>query len=117
MLSSRVRDLLHILRADRSPADLRERVTAHLATVRAAAERDPFVDLPRAEEVGAVLFTLLHSWPDDPDAQRWIAAACRYFAERDDGDPDLDSIVGFDDDAEVVNYVLQQIHRTDLALD
>jgi hypothetical protein len=32
----------------------------------------------------------------------------------EDGDGDLESVVGFDDDAEVLNLVLDRLHRSEL---
>lgn len=41
--------------------------------------------------------------------RRLIQAAVRYFVIEDDADGDLDSILGLDDDAEVVNAVLRHL--------
>jgi hypothetical protein len=40
-----------------------------------------------------------------------------YFVMRDDGEDDLHSPIGFDDDARVVNAVLDALGRSDLRVD
>ena len=54
---------------------------------------------------------LLSSVKDDtPDAERLaIQAAVRYFVLEDDAESDLNSVIGLDDDAEVVNAVLRHL--------
>lgn len=93
-----------------SASDLRAAVTAHLALARARAAADPFVDLDRAEQVAAACLALLDAWPRlDDDGRSWLAAACLYFADTDDAEDDFTSLVGFDDDAEVVNHVAARL--------
>ncbi len=43
--------------------------------------------------------------------RRLVQAAVRYLVVEDDADGDLDSILGLDDDAEVLNAVLVQLGR------
>ncbi len=45
------------------------------------------------------------------DERRLVQAAVRYFIIEDDADSDLDSILGLDDDAQVVNAVLKHLGR------
>lgn len=91
-------------------ATLRAGVTAHLAHARRVAAADPFVDIARAEQVAAACLALLDAWPTlDDDARSWVAAACLYFADSDDDEDDFASILGFDDDAEVVNHVAARL--------
>lgn len=93
-----------------SAASLRAGVAAHLTLARARAANDPFVDLARAEQVAAACLALLDAWPRlDDDGRSWVAAACLYFADTDDAEDDFTSLVGFDDDAEVVNQVAARL--------
>jgi uncharacterized membrane protein YkvA (DUF1232 family) len=49
-----------------------------------------------------------------PPAERQaIQAAVRYFILEDDAESDLDSVIGLDDDAEVLNAVLAHLGRSD----
>lgn len=64
----------------------------------------------------ALLNSLNHR--DTPDtARNAVYAAARYFALHDDGNPDLDSVVGFHDDAEVLNAVARYLGRQDLVIE
>lgn len=49
--------------------------------------------------------------------RRLIQAAVRYFVLEDDIDGDLDSVLGFDDDAEVMNAVLAHLGHDDWYVD
>lgn len=89
---------------------LRALVEAHLATVRREAQGNPFVDASRAEQVAHACLALLDAAASlPPAAHAWVQAACLYFSATDDEESDLDSIVGFDDDAEVVNHVAAEL--------
>ena len=54
-----------------------------------------------------LLSTLNASSPES--TRQLIQAAVRYFVIEDDADSDLDSILGLDDDAEVINAVLAHL--------
>ena len=97
-------------------AALQALVSDHLERVRQAAVRDPFLDLHAAEQVASTLERLLDEWPEEPSCRRHIQSACLYFASDDDAEPDFDSPVGFDDDVEAVNLVLELLGRTDLRI-
>lgn len=98
---------------------IRGEVQRHLGEVRAAALTREFVDLALAERVAGGLCALLdgldHDTPDT--ARNAVYAAARYFALHDDGNPDLDSVVGFHDDAEVLNAVARYLGRQDLVIE
>ncbi len=54
-----------------------------------------------------LLGTLKEETPET--TRRLVQAAVRYFVIEDDADSDLDSILGLDDDAEVINAVLAKL--------
>jgi uncharacterized membrane protein YkvA (DUF1232 family) len=58
-----------------------------------------------------LLGTLKETTPES--TRRMVQAAVRYFLIEDDADGDLDSILGLDDDAEVINAVLAKLGHTD----
>lgn len=71
-----------------------------------------------AECIGVSCFVLLNTLrPDTPEeSRRLIQVACRYFVETEDGEGDLESVFGFDDDAEVLNAVVMKVGRSDLVV-
>jgi hypothetical protein len=103
---------------ERSREELRGAVEAHLETVRLAATANPIIDLDLAERVGAACLSLLGDHEAaSPDRRRWIQVACRYFAQAHDGEDDFTSVIGFDDDVDVVNHVLGHLGRDDLFIE
>ncbi len=74
-------------------------------------QRDPDVDATLARELVVACRQLLDSLdgqtPDD--TRHMVQAAVRYFIIEDDAEADLTSILGLDDDAEVVNAVLTRL--------
>lgn len=93
-------------------------VAGHLQVIKEALRQNEFLDLELAEAVTNALLALLADYAQCPaDHQALIAGACRYFVRMDDIKPDTASILGLDDDAEVLNYVLETIGRTDLKVE
>ena len=70
---------------------------------------DRFCDLPLASK--PALEAEIEKYADDIEK-----AACYYFVESDDQDGDLESVYGFDDDAEVLNEILELLNRPDLTV-
>ncbi len=108
MLTDSIEHRLRALRASPVPtaAELRALVTTHLARAETLAADDPFIDGARAQQVAEACLSLLEALPTlDAEQASWVAAACLYYGAVDDDEDDFDSLVGFDDDAEVVNYV------------
>jgi hypothetical protein len=99
-------------------AGLRLRVAGHVAWVRAQSEAYPAVDVDTANRIAVTLGHLL----DEPDSygadeRALLRGAVDYFVMRDDGEDDLRSPIGFDDDARVVNAVLDALGRSDLRVE
>jgi hypothetical protein len=68
---------------------------------------DPKLARALADTSLKLLGTLEAQTPEDH--RRLVQAAVRYFVIEDDADSDLDSILGLDDDAEVLNAVLRHL--------
>ena len=82
------------------------------------AKRRGDLDVNLADCIARCCLTLLNEqWDDEGDhRKRLIQAACYYFVENDDDDVDLQSVYGFDDDAELLNAILEHLDRPDLAI-
>ena len=98
--------------------ELRAQLPGYLQSVRLAQRDNEFLDLASAERIAAVLEQLLDRYASFPtDHQALICGATRYFLHAQDADPDLHSILGFEDDLEVVNCVVSAIGRPELRID
>jgi uncharacterized membrane protein YkvA (DUF1232 family) len=87
-----------------------QQAIAQRSTVRNA-DVDPTLGFALADASMKLLTTIKDDTPDERRAA--IQAAVRYFVIEDDADSDLDSILGLDDDAEVVNAVLKHLGHDD----
>ena len=77
--------------------------------------KDSDVDPTLANNLAEASLRLLGTLKDDsPEStRRLVQAAVRYFVIEEDADSDLDSILGLDDDAEVLNAVLRKLGHSD----
>jgi hypothetical protein len=87
-------------------------VRAYQHTIKARSQwRDADVDPTLANALVdaslKLLATLNEASPES--TRRLVQAAVRYFLIEEDADSDLDSILGLDDDAEVVNAVMRHL--------
>ena len=104
-----------------SPEDfpgLRLRVQAHVAVIERASIGRAVVDVDAAQAVARVLTTLLDE-PDqfDDHGREMIRGAVEYFVLDRDEHRDLTDAIGFDDDARVVNAVVDALRRSDLRIE
>ena len=78
--------------------------------------RQPDLDVNLAEAILQACRTLLHEhWSNlSEDQRRLVQVACDYYVDSDDEAGDLESVFGFDDDAEVLNLVVDALHRSEL---
>ncbi len=101
-----------VVRHDDEGADLAGAVTHHLAHLEAAMSHNEFLDIDLARKLARQCRRLL-DWAngaDLADDQRALArAAVRYFVLDDDGDSDADSILGLEDDEEVLVAVAREL--------
>lgn len=96
-------------------AALKAAVAEHTLQVRLAMQRNEFLDLAAAEALAHGLNALFDQYLDSPPThQALIVGAARYFVRRDDAEGDLISVLGFDDDTTVFNYVAGAIGRPEL---
>ncbi len=97
-------------------ADLASVIELHVEQV--AANAGPATDVDTAKLIGRSLCDLLGSDLTFDDEQRaQIRGAIEYFVMTDDASSDLDDVLGFDDDARVVNAMLGRIGHPSFAVD
>lgn len=94
---------------------LTTQVIAHAAQIRQATRRNEFLDAGLADQIADLLCLLLSDVTHQTPQQRaLVVGAARYFTDMNDADSDLNSILGLDDDVEVLNHVLDLLGHTDL---
>lgn len=96
--------------------ELRTVVELHLQQIRDHA--GPAADVETAERIATALSQLLST--EDaykPDERALIRGAVEYFLLADDASGDLEDALGFDDDARVLNSVLDRVGRSDLRVE
>ncbi|MEM8923573.1 MAG: hypothetical protein AAGD35_08710 [Actinomycetota bacterium] len=97
-------------------AQLPEVVELHLHQIRE--DREANTDVATAEAIGASLLALLsENEAFDADDRALIRGAVEYFLLADDASDDIGDVLGFDDDARVLNAVLTRIDRTRYLVD
>ncbi len=79
------------------------------------ADVDPTLANALSEASLRLLSTLTEQSPES--TRRLVQAAVRYFVIEEDADSDLDSILGLDDDADVLNAVLRKLGHHDWVVD
>jgi hypothetical protein len=71
-----------------------------------------------AEEIGKRCHYLLEHYADfDPEHQAYIMGAVKYFAIAEDALSETDFATGFDDDARVMNHVLEELGLEDMYIE
>ncbi len=94
-------------------AELAGVVRMHLVHVRDQATAR--TDLEMAEKVGAAFEAVLTSTDGfAADERALMRGAVEYFLMAEDASGDLDDVMGFDDDARILNSVLERVGRKDL---
>jgi hypothetical protein len=95
-----------------SREQLKTSVESYLQTLERLAGENEHVDLTLARSIGSGLLDLLANVSDDHLDH--VHAAAGYFTSNEDVLADLESIAGFDDDAQVFNAVCAHLGRKDL---
>lgn len=101
------------------PKRLADQVKGYVKLVQATAQDNPWIDVDRVKELARSLMGLLRGLErDGPEFEhRAVQAAVRYFVLEEDGDEDMESEDGFDDDIEVMNAVANALGRDDLVIE
>lgn len=101
-----------------SKRDLIALINDYADEIARVANRRGDLDINLADCVARCCLTLLNEqWDGEGDhRKRLIQLACYYYVENDDEDGDLQSVYGFDDDAELLNVILEHPDRADLVI-
>lgn len=101
-----------------SKRDLIALINDYADEIARVANRRGDLDINLADCVARCCLTLLNEqWDGEGDhRKRLIQLACYYYVENDDEDGDLQSVYGFDDDAELLNVILEHLDRADLVI-
>lgn len=103
--------------ADQSPESLQTDVSRHLAATEAAFAKNRLVNVRLATAIVGRIETTIADWESLPThARPWLKGAFAYFISDDDEEPDFESAIGFEDDAEILNACLKFAGREDLCL-
>lgn len=100
-------------------AELVAEVVDYRRHILEVAASQPHVDIALAEALATASLTLLASLSDaDDETRRRLAQiAVRYFVLEDDGDGDLTSVAGLEDDRQVFNLAAAALDRPDLVVE
>ena len=95
---------------------LRAQIPSYVAELHLATRTHEFLDIGLAKKIADQCLNLLNDIDVDTpkETRQLIQAAIRYFLLDDDADSDKESLIGFDDDARVVELVAREIGREDL---
>jgi uncharacterized membrane protein YkvA (DUF1232 family) len=100
-----------------SSDDLLSAARQHLEQTRAAHARNRMINVRLASAIVNVLGGVVGTWDTiNGKAGWWLRGAMYYFAISDDDEPDFQSPIGFEDDAEILNACLRFAGRDDLCL-
>lgn len=99
------------------PQDLLVAAKQHLERTQAAHASNRLINVRLASAIVGVLEKLMDAWSSlNANQAWWLRGAMHYFATRNDDEPDFQSPLGFEDDAEILNACLKFIGRNDLCL-
>lgn len=89
-----------------------DQVNEYLKTLQEEADASEVVDVTMAKNIGAGLLDLIKNAHEEGLAH--VQAATIYFIRSEDVTPDMETIAGFDDDAQVFNAVCAHLGRREL---
>ena len=89
----------------------------HVKKVQQAYERNGMANIKVAAQIFDVFKAIVNDWDNMTSlAQPWCKGMMRYFTSSEDDEDDFNSLIGFDDDVEVLNACLIFAGREDLCI-
>lgn len=98
-----------------SPADLLTRLDAYREELRLAVGRNEFLDTALGDQLDRACRALIERWDtfgagaSQAESRALVAATVIYFVTAADADHDFDSLLGFEDDLDVVRWVFDAL--------
>jgi hypothetical protein len=103
---------------DCSINEMKKKTDLYYKKVKLAYENNSIVNVKLASAIVSSIHSVCAEWENIPDtAKPWCKGMIQYFTEQDDDENDLESPIGFDDDADVMNSCLKFAGRSDLCID
>ena len=95
---------------------LSDELEQYVESLSSHAANAEFVDDGIAEKITTLCWILIGALPENPDEHqhRLTQLAVNYFVLAEDGHDDKHSMIGFDDDLEVVSAVVRELGMTEL---
>lgn len=90
---------------------LAHELTGYTNTLADQAQHTEFLDLETAQQAATLCHKLLAALPEDPgeEQHRLAQLAINYFVLAEDAEDDNHSLIGFDDDLQVVVAVIEEL--------
>ena len=89
----------------------------YLKQVHIAYLKNGFINYPLAEAIHGIIHIIYDEWDSLPaHARSWCRGMIQYFIEDEDDENDLNSPIGFEDDAEIMNACLKLAGWHDLCI-
>lgn len=90
----------------------------HVKEAEKAFQNNPVVDYETAQKLSSAFASLKDVWGEiSEDGQKCLKAAMYYYALDEDDEPDLESMLGFDDDVAIANACIRAAGKEDLIID
>ena len=90
--------------------ELKASIHKHLEDLGTALRYNEFIDIKTAKMIAKTFDILLEELDQfGENEQAYIVGAARYFVREQDTVPDTKSLLGLDDDVQVLNYVLDRV--------
>jgi len=100
-----------------SPDTILGAAKRHLEQTRDAHAQNRMINVRLASAIVSVMERVVGNWDFmQENARWWLKGAMHYFATSNDEEPDFQSPIGFEDDAEILNACLRFAGRNDLCL-
>ena len=98
--------------------EMKEKTDQYFISIEKAYENNSIVNVNLAAAIVSSIHAVCLDWETIPEtAKPWCKGMIQYFIETNDDENDLESPIGFDDDADVLNACLKFANRPDLCVD